>query len=376
MDKYGYQGIFFFSQDEDVKIFDAESGDELLEYELNIGELSSEYTEIEYLEVDSTGGPYIDTGLKVKSDEMDGYKIKAQYTTSNPTNNMFFGSWQSNPIDNQIGVYNGKIIWFVGNSGTNNITPDTDIHIFEANTSNLLLDGIPVGTPNWSLSPTINAKLFTASMGAKDIRIYYCEIYKNGQTIRKFIPAERNSDNVLGMYDVINNVFYTNDGSGSFAAGPIVHHYYHTIELPPQEIGYLTDSPFYKTAAETSTYFTDPTGLFTTFGGRSYYKHSAYEAYCGTVWANVMGNGAFTAEFVISKDYAAVKSSYMDQLFEDQYTTDYDGVSWKSVIGPYGWSNFRSPDPTTNFIDFSSEGTFASWADVIPRILQYIYEGQ
>lgn len=33
------------------------------------------------------------------------------------------------------------------------------------------------------------------------------------------IPAVRKSDNVAGMYDVINNIFYTNNGSGTFGVG-------------------------------------------------------------------------------------------------------------------------------------------------------------
>ena len=43
-----------------------------------------------------------------------------------------------------------------------------------------------------------------------------------GVLVRNFIPAKRNSDNVLGLYDLVNNVFYTNAGSGTFIAGPEV----------------------------------------------------------------------------------------------------------------------------------------------------------
>ena len=34
-DKYCYHGLFWFDQGEDVKIFDADSGDELIEYTLS-----------------------------------------------------------------------------------------------------------------------------------------------------------------------------------------------------------------------------------------------------------------------------------------------------------------------------------------------------
>lgn len=40
--------------------------------------------------------------------------------------------------------------------------------------------------------------------------------------IFKLIPCYRKSDKVPGMYDIVNGVFYTNDGSGEFIVGPDV----------------------------------------------------------------------------------------------------------------------------------------------------------
>ena len=36
------------------------------------------------------------------------------------------------------------------------------------------------------------------------------------------IPAKRNSDNVVGMWDTVSKTFFTNAGTGSFIAGPVV----------------------------------------------------------------------------------------------------------------------------------------------------------
>ncbi len=43
---------------------------------------------------------------------------------------------------------------------------------------------------------------------------------ENGEYKINLVPARRNSDNVLGMYDLTNDVFYTNAGTGTFTAGP------------------------------------------------------------------------------------------------------------------------------------------------------------
>lgn len=50
-------------------------------------------------------------------------------------------------------------------------------------------------------------------------QIYRSKIWNNGTLIRDFVPAKRNSDDVLGMYDIVNDVFYTNAGAGVFIGG-------------------------------------------------------------------------------------------------------------------------------------------------------------
>ena len=52
------------------------------------------------------------------------------------------------------------------------------------------------------------------------MKLYYCKIWDNGSLVRNFIPC-KNTSGTLGLYDAVNNVFYTNAGTGTFTAGPI-----------------------------------------------------------------------------------------------------------------------------------------------------------
>lgn len=54
---------------------------------------------------------------------------------------------------------------------------------------------------------------------------YFVAYDRNAKLIHNLLPAKRNSDNVIGMYDEVNNVFYTNAGSGQFIPGPEVSDY-------------------------------------------------------------------------------------------------------------------------------------------------------
>lgn len=53
-------------------------------------------------------------------------------------------------------------------------------------------------------------------------RIYSFKIIDNGVTVRNFVPVVRDLDSVVGMYDTVNGVFYTNSGTGTLTAGPNV----------------------------------------------------------------------------------------------------------------------------------------------------------
>jgi len=51
-------------------------------------------------------------------------------------------------------------------------------------------------------------------------KMYDFKIWDDGVLVRNFLPAKRKSDNEVGMLDIVNKVFYTNLGSGSFTFQP------------------------------------------------------------------------------------------------------------------------------------------------------------
>lgn len=57
-------------------------------------------------------------------------------------------------------------------------------------------------------------------------KLYEFSIYTEANSVKTYqhrlIPCQRKSDNVVGLYDVVDQVFYANNGSGTFTAGPVV----------------------------------------------------------------------------------------------------------------------------------------------------------
>lgn len=50
-------------------------------------------------------------------------------------------------------------------------------------------------------------------------KIFSCQVYENDVLVRDFVPCYRKSDNVIGLFDIVNQVFYTNAGTGTFLKG-------------------------------------------------------------------------------------------------------------------------------------------------------------
>jgi len=68
-----------------------------------------------------------------------------------------------------------------------------------------------------------NNSVGSATQLAPGLKLYYLKLYDfEGNLLRDYVPAERNSDNVVGLYDLVSNTFFTNAGTGTFTAGSIV----------------------------------------------------------------------------------------------------------------------------------------------------------
>lgn len=61
-------------------------------------------------------------------------------------------------------------------------------------------------------------------------KLYECSIYTESDSVKTYshrlIPCQRKSDGAIGVYDTVGQVFYGNNGSGTFTAGPIVNEYW------------------------------------------------------------------------------------------------------------------------------------------------------
>lgn len=191
-------------------------------------QLPTEYQEVEYIE--SSGTQYIDTGFVPN----DNTEIILVFTNNNATTGNYdcvFGTRTNASNANTFALWidtNRRFGAFYGTGQSMALFP-TSIDATAKHTAVMKgrvaeIDNVSITCPAVSSSPAYSFYIGACNTaGTADyfskILIYKSKIYDNGTLVRDFVPCYRKADNVAGLYDLVNNVFYTNAGSGVFAVG-------------------------------------------------------------------------------------------------------------------------------------------------------------
>ena len=193
--------------------------------------LPSGYTELEYIE--STGTQCIDTGYKWITDitevELEFYLTYLQWGS-------LYGSESAAPFSYGQNLYevDNLLYFMVGN--TQFLAPFSQIiGVWEQYNAKTTSSTQGIVTYNGNQTAIIYsggvskvysmAVLCSYRQGAyaqfAKARIRKFKMKDNNVLVRDLIPAKRNSDNEIGLYDKVSNTFFTNVGTGTFIAGPV-----------------------------------------------------------------------------------------------------------------------------------------------------------
>ena len=190
------------------------------------GRLPSEYTQVDY--ITSSGSQYIDTGVNADTK----LRVVLDMAYINPTGiNQTMGAIRTGTPNKRYHLLSGttKILFWVNDTSYDIIqSSDTNRHLWDLNVPDgkVVLDNTTTTTIPTNIDDTeLNFWLFGRNSNASQykgaFKIWACKMYYNGTLVRDFIPCYRNSDNEIGLYDLVNNVFYTNQGTGTFTYGSI-----------------------------------------------------------------------------------------------------------------------------------------------------------
>lgn len=180
--------------------------------------LPAEYQEVEYIQ--SSWTQYFNVWTTFNTN----YKVVADLQMLNSTSDQVpFGVKQASgwyTYKYWINVDNNLFYISAWSADWKTFSANTNRHTITINKTSVTID---------STSGTINHQSFTYSLGLWVFRynwydpiyssnkLYKLEIYnENWDKICDLVPWYRKSDSVIGMYDLVNGVFYTNQGTWTF----------------------------------------------------------------------------------------------------------------------------------------------------------------
>jgi len=189
--------------------------------EIQKGLLPSGYRQLEYIE--STGTQWINTNVG----NLPTVRLKTEvaYTDLSRQNAMGWGSSQYREVFRFDCYTNGFSYLFGDDSNTRfNATPipDMDWHVWDLGPGSQKFDGVEYSqrtitrTGNTLYLFALHAQWTSALTSPCYCKMKYCIIERNNVSERHYLPALRISDSKPGLYDIINNQFYTNAGTGEF----------------------------------------------------------------------------------------------------------------------------------------------------------------
>ena len=177
--------------------------------------LPSGYTEVEYVE-NTTQGAFINLGVQLYGAVGNSYTITAKYKSE------FMPNWSSGEylqtIINSEGVsnpYNGMVFRYsyqthvLEVSGNNNGATWSNVDNGDGTSSvtiscssTIISDQVPLG-----LFASYDGNYNTPYRWSKTA-FYSVQVTLNNILVRDLVPCKRDNDEMVGMYDIVNNVFY------------------------------------------------------------------------------------------------------------------------------------------------------------------------
>ena len=203
--------------------------------------LPSEYQRVEYIAND--GYNYLSTVIALNK----LFVFDIQYLDNNSRYLMGIAPSASEFFGNNNGVWEK-----VGTNGTNKTTLDRvriyyDVGNITENKVNTWIEGATNkyegGSTNFYNYANRNFSFFrvTSTYFLCNCKLFNVKVYNASNVLlNNFIPCYRKSDSEIGMYDVVEGVFYTNQYTGTFLKGNDIKPYYNIKAVPyDAEIEYL-----------------------------------------------------------------------------------------------------------------------------------------
>lgn len=214
-----------------------------LEVSLNDIKVDSRYTRLDYIK--STGTQYIILDYKAKTNteiRLDIELIENENLNSDSANNNIIGKETYNDVNAMFNINFGvqvtqkkEIFYWVdknygygGEIKEKNYSSVTPRSTMTVKSGSATFQGVTIEVATKTSNNTENMVLLggfnttqnkVVAFNRYDAKVYGFQIYEGETLVRNFVPYKKNNE--AGLYDLVNNKFYTSDGTGPFEYGEL-----------------------------------------------------------------------------------------------------------------------------------------------------------
>lgn len=210
---------------------------------LNDIKVDSRYTRLDYIK--STGTQYIILDYKAKTNteiRLDIEFIENENLNSDSANNNIIGKETYNDVNAMFNINFGVQVtqkkeifyWVDKNYGYggeikektySSVTPRSTMTVKSGSAT---FQGVTIEVATKTSDNTENMVLLgnfnttqnkVVAFNRYDAKVYGFQIYEGETLVRNFVPYKKNNE--AGLYDLVNNKFYTSDGTGPFEYGEL-----------------------------------------------------------------------------------------------------------------------------------------------------------
>lgn len=335
------------------------------------------YVELEYIECPQNRYAMIDTGFKPNQDtrvvaemQMVTNQAYARWWGAghwNWTNND--RGWQFDYETNITGTLH--ISWGTTQGWkTYNKNGDYNRHKFDWNKHTFTIDDdfTVTDTSSASFQCTSNLGIFNKYSTGQTLqnnehlwgKLFYFQLYDNDILIRDLIPAKRESDNMIGCYDAVNDEFlysntisaYTKNTFYQFTGGAEVSHvvyplYYDEKSAPPNNLSFSS-------MTEAEQYECPYVGMKATIEGQRYvFSGNSTSGYEWVAQSNTIISPLYLERTASQNGYVGL-GEYFQENTTIEIKFQMTQAKGNTIIGDYGtndrddWRVFLNYDRQTN----------------------------
>lgn len=186
------------------------------------------YVQLEYIQ--SSGTQYIDTGFAPNTNS--AMELTFQLTEVQSTIMAGSRSYDAKTNAFTINCGAGGTKFLAAFDGSNNVelaNLDLNKHTTKIQKDTFVFDGEEISALTYNFTSNLDVLIFANRNGPGEInlyakvKVYACKIWQSGTLVHNFIPCWNLKTKTAGLYDLMNQSFLGNSGTGYIFDGPEVN---------------------------------------------------------------------------------------------------------------------------------------------------------